>query len=77
MKHFWKKYHKWVGLFFTFFILVFCFSGVILNHRMFFSGCDVSRGWLPSGYQIKNWNNGIVKGTKKLSDKKVLFYGNA
>ena len=26
MKNFWKKYHKWVGLFFSFFILMFCYS---------------------------------------------------
>lgn len=36
MKNFWKKYHKWVGLFFSFFILMFCFSGIVLNHRTLF-----------------------------------------
>ena len=77
MRRFWKKYHKWVGLFFTFFILMFCFSGIILNHRQLFSDCEVSRSWLPNGYQYENWNNGIVKGTTKLSNNKVLCYGNA
>ena len=76
MRHFWKKYHKWVGLFFTFFILMFCFSGIILNHRHFFSGCDMSRNWMPDGYQYENWNNGVIKGTIKLSNNKVLCYGN-
>ena len=77
MRRFWRKYHKWVGLFFTFFILMFCMSGIILNHRHFFSGCDISRNWMPDGYRYENWNNGIVKGTHKLSNNKLLFYGNA
>ena len=76
MRRFWKKYHKWVGLFFTFFILMFCFSGIILNHRHFFSHCEVSRSWLPSDYSYKNWNNGAVRGTIKLSNNNVLVYGN-
>ena len=77
MRHFWKKYHKWVGLFFTFFILMFCISGIILNHRHFFSAREVSRSWMPSDYRYENWNNGIVKGTVKLSNNNVLTYGNA
>ena len=76
MRRFWKKYHKWVGLFFTFFILMFCFSGIVLNHRHFFSGCDMSRNWMPNGYQYENWNNGVIRGTIKLSNNKVLCYGN-
>ena len=76
MRRFWKKYHKWVGLFFTFFILMFCFSGIVLNHRQFFSGCDMSRSWMPNGYQYENWNNGVIRGTIKLSNNKVLCYGN-
>ena len=43
MKNFWKKYHKWVGLFFSFFILMFCFSGIVLNHRTLFSKVEVNR----------------------------------
>ena len=76
MRRFWKKYHKLVGLFFTFFILMFCFSGIILNHRKFFSNCEISRSWMPNGYQYENWNNGVTKGTIKLSNNKVLCYGN-
>ena len=44
-------------------LLVFCVSGIILNHREVFSGCEVSRKWLPASYYIKNFNNGVVKGT--------------
>lgn len=76
-KGFWAKYHKWAGLLFCFFILMFCFSGVVLNHRQLFSGCEVGRWWLPSDYHYDNWNNGIVKGTAKTADGKILVYGNA
>ena len=59
----WKKYHRWFGLVLSVFMLVFCVSGIILNHREAFSGCEVSRKWLPANYYIKNFNNGVVKGT--------------
>lgn len=59
----WKKYHCWLGLVLSVFMLVFCVSGIILNHREVFSGCEVSRKWLPASYYIKNFNNGVVKGT--------------
>lgn len=59
----WEKYHRWLGLVLSVFMLVFCVSGIILNHREVFSGCEVSRKWLPASYHIKNFNNGVVKGT--------------
>lgn len=59
----WKKCHRWFGLVLSVFMLVFCVSGIILNHREVFSGCEVSRKWLPASYHIKNFNNGVVKGT--------------
>lgn len=59
----WKKYHRWLGLVLSVFMLVFCVSGIILNHCEVFSGCEVSRKWLPASYYIKNFNNGVVKGT--------------
>lgn len=81
----WKKYHRWFGLVLSVFMLVFCVSGIILNHREAFSGCEVSRKWLPASYHIKNFNNGVVKGTvvknsgslaisEGFSDS-ILFYG--
>ena len=71
----WKKYHRWFGLVLSVFMLVFCVSGIILNHREAFSGCEVSRKWLPASYHVKNFNNGVVKGTvvknqKTASDSK-------
>lgn len=74
---FWTKYHKWAGLVFCFFILMFCLSGIVLNHRQLFSGCEVSRWCLPKAYHYDNWNNGIVRGTFRLSDGRLLMYGNA
>ena len=70
----WKKYHRWFGLVLSVFMLVFCVSGIILNHREAFSGCEVSRKWLPASYHIKNFNNGVVKGTVAFHDS-ILAYG--
>lgn len=71
----WSKIHKWVGLPATVFILIFCLSGIILNHRSIFSGIDVNRNFLPQAYHIHNYNNGIVKGTQLLNGDSVLAYG--
>lgn len=70
----WRSWHKWVGVGFTLFIVVFCFSGIILNHRRAFSSCEVARWWLPSAYHIDNWNQGVIKGTVKM-DGKLIAYG--
>lgn len=72
----WKKYHRWVGLVMSVFMLVFCVSGIILNHREFFSWGEVNRSLLPSSYHIKNFNNGVIKGTLVAdSSGSVLVYG--
>ena len=47
----WRKYHKWIGIIITFFLVMFCLSGIVLNHRQLFSDINVSRGILPG--QIK------------------------
>ena len=82
-KHFtWKKYHRWFGLELSVFMLVFCVSGIILNHRQLFAGCEVSRSLMPSAYHIKNFNNGIIKGSIKINHRisktpsdSILAYG--
>jgi len=82
----WRSWHRWVGLVFAIFILLFCVSGIIMNHRSLVSHIEVSRWWLPSAYKLENWNGGIVKGTVDLSDidlpgsalnggKKLVAYG--
>lgn len=73
----WKNVHKWIGLVLTVFLLLFCLSGLVLNHRGLFASCSVSRSILPEAYHIRNFNNGIIKGTIPFSADKVLVYGNA
>jgi len=48
MYNLFKKYHKWIGIVFTLFIMLFSITGIILNHRELLSGADVSRKLLPS-----------------------------
>ena len=76
MTKFFKKYHKWLGVVFTIFILLFAVSGIVLNHRELFSSVDVNRNILPSGYQYKNWNLAAVKGSETIGEDSVLIYGN-
>ncbi len=71
----WRNYHKWVGVVFALFLLVFCLSGIVLNHRSLFSGCEVSRSYLPSSYAVRQYNNGVVKGTERISSNQIVAYG--
>ena len=71
----WRAYHKWVGVVFALFLLVFCASGIILNHRSLFAPLDVNRAWLPSGYRVHDFNQGVVKGTVRLDGGQVLAFG--
>jgi hypothetical protein len=71
----WKKQHKWWGLVLTFFLLMFCVSGLVLNHPALFSSVNVSRGMLPGSYEYRQWNNGLMRGTVKWQGQ-VLMYGN-
>ena len=57
----WKKHHKWFGLIFAFFIILFGASGIVLNHRQLFSDYQISRKWLPDAYRYKSWNNGMLR----------------
>jgi hypothetical protein len=73
---FFRKYHKWLGIVLTLFILLFALSGIVLNHRKLVARADVNRNLLPVDYRYKNWNNAAVKGTLKLNNDSVLVYGN-
>lgn len=75
MKITWRSFHKYIGVFIALFMIIFCISGIILNHRQLFSGCNISRIWMPEEYKIKNYNNGTVKGTLLIDDDKILIYG--
>ncbi len=76
MIKFLTKYHKWLSISITIFILLFAISGIVLNHRSLVSLIDVNRNLLPEKYQYNNWNLGSVKGMVKISEDKFLIYGN-
>ncbi len=71
-----KKYHKWPGIFIAFFALLFALSGIILNHRNLISTVDISRKWMPPGYQYKNWNLAGVRSSLSVGEDTLLIYGN-
>lgn len=73
----WKKFHKWAGLLTAVFLLIFCASGIIMNHRAAFSGIDVTRKLLPADYHLKNFNNGIIRGTLPLDSMRLMAFGNS
>ncbi len=73
---FFKKYHKWLSIVLTVFILLFVFSGIILNHRELLASHDVDRSLLLERYEYKNWNNAAVKSYVKLGGDSALIYGN-
>lgn len=82
MKHkTWRKYHKWIGIIITFFLVMFCLSGIVLNHRQAFTDINISRGLLPSRYSFDQWNNGLLRGTIRYNDNKknnrIFIYGAA
>ena len=76
MINFFKKYHKWLSIVLTVFIILFALSGIVLNHRQLFSSIDVNRDYLPSDYKYNNWNNAGVAGTQKIGVDSILIYGN-
>ncbi len=71
-----KKLHKWPGLIIAFLLLYFSITGIIMNHREFFSGIDISRNNLPKEFRYQNWNNSAVKGNLILNADSILVYGN-
>lgn len=72
-----RKWHKWGGLIFSFFFVMFAISGIFLNHRKTIAEFEISRSLLPSSYQYKNWNNSAIKGTLKISPDSILMFGGA
>lgn len=68
------KQHKWVGIVAVVFIVLFCLSGIVLNHRAAVSGVNVSRSLLPPWYKYERWSGGLFRGTIPHSDS-ILIYG--
>ncbi|MCD4734672.1 MAG: PepSY domain-containing protein [Bacteroidales bacterium] len=71
-----KKYHKWPSILISIFTLIFAVSGIVMNHRGFFSDIDISRKYLPGNYQYNNWNNAAVRSACYLGNDSILIYGN-
>lgn len=72
-----KRWHKWGGLIFSFFFILFALSGIFLNHRKEIAAFEVNRSLLPASYHFNNWNNGAIKGTVKMAPDSILMYGAA
>ncbi len=72
----WRKQHKWLGIGMMFFMLMFCVSGILLNHRSIIKDVNVSRGCLPNRYEFHNWNGGLLRGTLDIGNCHLLLYGN-
>ena len=68
------QHHKWLGLVLSFFLLMFCVSGILLNHRQLISDINVSRTLLPQRYEYSQWNGGLLRGTLPV-DSHILIYG--
>ena len=71
----WRKNHKWIGIIITFFLVMFCLSGIVLNHRQLFSDINVSRGILPGQYYFNKCNNGLQRGKLLYKDNKKKMTG--
>lgn len=72
----WKWIHKWFSLVTSFLLILWAFSGIILNHRQLLSEVDINRSLLPKNYQLKNWNLSSLKSSCTLSEDSILLYGN-
>lgn len=80
-----RTWHRWAGLVLSVMIILFCASGIVMNHRKAFASFEVSRSWLPESYHIKDWNQGILKGTLDVEGNRVgradstsrIIYGQA
>lgn len=74
----WLRQHKWIGLVVSLFLVMFCLSGLVLNHRSWVRQMNVGRQYLPPAYRFDNWNRGLVRGTLpcRVNNRKViLLYG--
>ena len=76
MVGFFRKYHKWLGLFFALFLIIYSLSGIVLNHRDLFSGVEVNRKFMPDRYTYHNWNMGALRGSQAIGQDSILMYGN-
>lgn len=70
-----RRQHKLSSLGVCFFLVMFCVSGIMLNHTDALADCEVSRALLPPFYRYKDWNGGLLRGTTAISDGRIAIYG--
>jgi hypothetical protein len=71
-----KFIHRWFGVVAALFVIMFALSGIVLNHRHFFSPVSIGRSYLPADYRFHNWNLAAVKGATETGADSLLIYGN-
>lgn len=72
----WHRQHKWSSIAATVFIILFCLSGIVLNHRDMVRNAGISRAVLPPFYRYENWSGGLMRGTMPMaSPDGVAVYG--
>lgn len=71
-----KKLHKVTGIILALVVIWMGISGIILNHRNFFSPYGIGRDHLPEDYRYTDWNYGFFKGSLKFSPDSIFLYGN-
>ncbi|MCE1197751.1 MAG: PepSY domain-containing protein [Marinilabiliales bacterium] len=71
-----RKYHKWPGIIVSLFVLLFATSGVLLNHRSLIAKVDISRRFMPPGYEYRNWNLSGLRSALPIDKDTLLLYGN-
>ena len=76
MIRFFRKYHKWLGLFFSAFLIIYSLSGIVLNHRNLLAEFEVDRKYMPAKYTYNNWNLGALRGSETIGKDSILMYGN-
>jgi len=70
-----RRQHKLSSLGVCFFLVMFCVSGIMLNHTDALADCEVSRALLPPFYRYKDWDGGLLRGTTAISDGRIAVYG--
>lgn len=67
--------HKWFSVVAGLLLLLWAFSGIVLNHRKIVSAVDVPRTWLPPNYTPENWNLASIRSALPYGDG-WLVWGN-
>ena len=72
-----RKIHRVLGLLLIGVTLLACISGIILNHRAFFSTIDLPRSILSADYSYENGRQAALRGSVNDDEGNLLFFGDA